>query len=388
MSLDRKLARWESAGLIDGATRARIRDFEQSERAPIALYALGVLGAGTLALGVLSVIAANWDGIPGTVKLAADLLIGLGLAVATYVAVRREAGWPAEVLITVFYGFTLASIALVGQVYQLTAPMYQALLAWAVATLPLVLLGRSQSLAALAVAGIAVTHALSVSPLIDFLHPGGGANRDLTAAILFASPLLYLPLARIPWLRRNRPALSRALTVAAWIAVLLLGFALQFVWYDDVASDQVLRWSLGVTAAVAAATVLALPRLYPDMAQRARHGLAAIVVFAWLALLAGAGIPRWSHQVVGAVLQVVWLGLFAWTSIQLGQVRAFNVITALIALRVLAVYFEVFGSLLSTGVGLITGGVLTLAVGWLWQRKTAALAARLGAAATGGGHVA
>ena len=43
-------------------------------------------------------------------------------------APRRDAGWPAEVLITVFYGFTLASIALVGQVYQLTAPAYQALL--------------------------------------------------------------------------------------------------------------------------------------------------------------------------------------------------------------------------------------------------------------------
>ena len=388
MSLDRKLARWESAGLIDGATRARIHAFEQSERAPIALYALGVLGAGTLALGVLSVIAANWDGIPGTVKLGGDLLIGLGLSVATYVAVRREAGWPAEVLITVFYGFTLASIALVGQVYQLTAPAYQALLVWTAATLPLVLLGRSQALAALVVAGIAVTHALSVWPLIEFLHPGGGANRDLSAVILFASPLLYLPLARIPWLLRNRPAFSRTLTVAAWVAVLLLGFAFQFVWYDDIDSEQVLRWSLGATAAVAAAVVLALPRLYPDMPLRARHGLAAIVAFAWLTLLVGAAIARSTAPVVGAVLQVVWLGLFAWTSIQLGQVRAFNVLTALIALRVLAVYFEVFGSLLSTGVGLITGGALTLAVGWLWQRKTAALAARLGAAATGGGHVA
>ena len=388
MSLDRKLARWESAGLIDGATRARIRAFEQSERGPIALYALGVLGAGTVALGILSVIAANWDGIPGTVKLAADLLIGLGLAVATYLAVRRGAGWPVEVLVTVFWGFTLASIALVGQVYQLTAPMYQALLAWTVATLPLVLLGSSQALAALAVAGIAVTHALSVSPLIEFLHPGGGANRDLSAAILFASPLLYLPLARRPWLLRNRPAFSRTLTVAAWIAVLLLGFALQFVWYDDVDGDRVLRWSLGATAAVAAAIVFALPRLYPDMAPRARHGLAAIVVFAWLTVLVGAAIPRPSAQVVGAVLQVVWLGLFAWTSIQLGQVRAFNVLTGLIALRVLAIYFEVFGSLLSTGVGLITGGALTLAVGWLWQRKTTALAARLGPAAPGGGHVA
>src|SRR5262249_4465408 len=150
MNLGRRLARWEEAGLIDGATRARIRAFEQSQRAPVALYALGVLGAGTLALGVLSVIAANWDGIPGTGKLGGDLLIGVALAVATYVAVRRGLGWPAEVLITLFYGFTLASIALVGQVYQLTAPMYQALLAWSAATLPLVLLGRSQALAAFA----------------------------------------------------------------------------------------------------------------------------------------------------------------------------------------------------------------------------------------------
>src|SRR5262245_24447046 len=388
MSLDRKLARWESAGLIDGTTRARIRAFEQSERGPIAWYALGVLGAGTVALGVLSVVAANWDGIPGSVKLAADLLIALGLAVATYVAVRRRAGWPAEVLITLFYGFTLASIALVGQVYQLTAPMYQALVAWSAATLPLVLLGRSQALAALAVAGIAVTHAMSVSPLIEFLHPGGGANRDLWATVLFASPLVYVPLARVPWLMRSRPVFSRTVTVLAWMAVLVLGFALQFGWYTDVERDHVLGWSLGATAAVAAAIALALPRLYPDMEARPRRGLVAIVAFAWLTLLLNSAIPRPSADVVGAVLQVVWLGLFAWTSIQLGLVRAFNILTALIALRVLAIYFEVFGSLLSTGVGLITGGALTLVVGWLWQRKTAALAARLRPATTGHDDVA
>src|SRR5262249_33278609 len=211
----------------------------------------------------------------------------------------------------------------------------------------------------LVVAGIAVTHAVSVWPLIEFLHPGGGANRDLAAAVLFASPLLYLPLARIPWLLRNRPAFSRTLTVAAGVAVPLLASAFRFVWSDDVNRDQVLRWSLGAPAAVAAAVVLALPRLYPDMPLRARHGLAAIVVLAWLTLVVGAAFARATAPVVGAVLQVVWLGLFAWTSIQLGQVRAFNVLTALIALRVLAVYFEVFGSLLSTGVGLITGGALT-----------------------------
>src|SRR5262245_43033471 len=221
MSLDRTLARWEAAGLIDGPTGARIRAFEKSPRTPIALYALGVLGAGTVALGIISLIAANWDAIPATMKLAGDLLIGLVLAMATYVAVRRGGGWPGEVLIMLFYGFTLASIALVGQVYQLTNPTYQALLVWSAATLPLVLLGRSYALAALAAASIALTHTVRIWPLIDVLEPGLAGNRDRSAAILFASPLLYVVLARVPWLVRNRPELSRTVTALAWVAVLV-----------------------------------------------------------------------------------------------------------------------------------------------------------------------
>jgi hypothetical protein len=33
------------------------------------------------------------------------------------------------------------------------------------------------------------------------------------------------------------------------------------------------------------------------------------------------------------------------------------------------IYFEVFGSLLDTGVGLVTGGILTLLIAWFWQKK-------------------
>src|SRR5262249_43923572 len=153
------------------------------------------------------------------------------------------------------------------------------------ATLPLVLLGRSQALAAFAMAGIAVTHAMSVSPLIEFLHPGGGANNDLWATVLFASPLVYVPLARVPWLVRNRPVFSRTVPVLAWIAVLVFGFALQFGWYIAVERDHGLGWSLVATAAVAAAIALALQRLYPHMEARPRRGLAAIVAFAWITLL-------------------------------------------------------------------------------------------------------
>jgi len=391
MNLDRALARWRAAGLIDDATRARIEAFERAERSPVARYAFGVLGAGAVALGVVSVIAANWGAISGRTKLAIDLALGVLLAAATFVAVQRERTWAGEVLITIFYGFTLASIGLVGQVYHLDAPAYQGLLVWSAATLPLVLLGRSRYLAALVLVGLATTHVLSLSPLLECLEHRVGWREDtvvnVAATLAFASPLLYIVLARVPWLARNRPETSRTVTVFGWAAALCAGFGLQLIWYSTITRRDTLGWSLAVTAALAALVVALLPRLYPDLGPRPRRALALIVVGGWLSLAIGAGVPHPSASYVGAILQVVWLALFAWASIQLGLVRVFNALTALIALRLLVVYFEVFGSLLSTGVGLITGGALTLLALWLWRRKTGDLAARLGPAAEPAGHV-
>ena len=46
-----------------------------------------------------------------------------------------------------------------------------------------------------------------------------------------------------------------------------------------------------------------------------------------------------------------------------------NLATAVIGIRILIDYLEVFGSVLGTGVGLVTGGMLTLGMVWLWVRK-------------------
>jgi uncharacterized membrane protein len=45
----------------------------------------------------------------------------------------------------------------------------------------------------------------------------------------------------------------------------------------------------------------------------------------------------------------------------------------------LIVYFEVFGSLLDTGLGLVTGGLLTLLLIWFWARKRREFDRELGA---------
>ena len=65
------------------------------------------------------------------------------------------------------------------------------------------------------------------------------------------------------------------------------------------------------------------------------------------------------------------------TAHQAGLINTLNFATAVIGIRILIVYFEVFGSLLGTGVGLVTGGVLTLGLVWLWVRKRRAFAREL-----------
>lgn len=382
-SLQRKLARWEEAGLIDAATRTRIETFEHADRKPIATYALGVLGAGTVALGIVSIIAANWDAIPGGVKLATDLALGAALAAATYASVERGRGWLTEVLVTVFYGFTLASLALVGQVYQLGTPVYQALLVWSLTTLPLVLVGRSRTLGVLVTAGLATTHVASLEGLFDALELRRADERNLLATLAFVSPLVYVPLSRLAWLTRERPEYARVLGEAAWVAVLVGGFALQFVWYERLDAGDTLSWALAATGLAVALLAAALPKLYPELAATPHRTLAILLGYAWLGLALGTSFTRGSVDFVGALLQVGWLGLFAWLALQLGLARLFHALTGLVGLRVIAIYFEVFGSMLDTGVGLVTGGLLTLVVAWLWRRKTRDLTAKLRAPVEG-----
>ena len=85
MNLGRRLAAWQQAGVIDAATRSRIEQFEQGRLRPVLLYALGGLGALTIGIGLVSVVAANWDQIGKVAKLGLDLVLGAGLGAGLYV---------------------------------------------------------------------------------------------------------------------------------------------------------------------------------------------------------------------------------------------------------------------------------------------------------------
>lgn len=376
MNVDQKLRRWREAGVIDEATSARIAEFERAREQPVAMYALIGLGASTVGLGLVSVVAANWERIARGLKLGADLALGVALALAIHLALQRGSRFAREALVTIYYGFTLASLALVGQVYQLDAPSYQALCVWSLASLPLVLLGESRFVGALYTAGLVATHAFALEALFELLDAAHSRTLafNLGACVMFISPLPYLFAGYLPWLKRERPQYALCMRVCGASAVVLGGCALPMIWYDAIGPGETLHWGLLATLPIALAGSALLGRVLRDERGLPVQALQLVLPAAWLMLVLSTAFERSSADFIGALLQIAWLAFCAFLCYRARRVRLFNTLTRLLALRILIVYFEVFGSLLDTGVGLVLGGVLTLLGAFWWQRKMRQLA--------------
>ena len=381
MNVERKLRRWREAGLIDDTTYARIADFLRQAQQPVAMYALIGLGASTVGLGLISLVAANWELIPRPVKLGVDLALGVALALLLRQALARQSRLAREALVTLYYAFTLASLALVGQLYQLNTPTYQALVTWCVATLPLVLLGESRFLGALYTAGLVTTHGFALEALFDALDAAHSRALafNLGACVVFISPLPYLLLGFLPWLIRERPQYAFCLRACGATAIVLGGCAIPMIWYDSIGPAETLHWALLVTLPIALAGSALVTRLLRQERELPLLALQLVLPAAWLMLAISTAFERNSADFIGALLQIAWLAGLAFVSYRARRVRLFNTFTRLLALRILIVYFEVFGSLLDTGVGLVVGGALTLLGAWWWQRKMRQLAARASA---------
>jgi uncharacterized membrane protein len=80
-------------------------------------------------------------------------------------------------------------------------------------------------------------------------------------------------------------------------------------------------------------------------------------------------LPHGNIPLAAALSFIALWYLVALTAYRSGQRWTLNYATAAIGVRLLIVYFEVFGSLLDTGLGLVTGGLLTLLLIWLWSRR-------------------
>ncbi len=361
----RKIEAWYRAGIIDDATRDRLIAFEADHARPVALWAVFGLGALTIGLGLVSVVAANWEDIPGLVRLGVHLgLIAGALGVLLLREERLAAGfpWAAEALLFVVIALGLTFFGHLGQVYQTSSPLWQPVGLWLMLFAPLLLLmGRGSPTAASLMVGLL----WFVWGYVDDISWRDGrlsaaGVQALWLAFVTAAPLLLAPLAAWMRARSGREEFWRRLEQAALGygvagASLASGIA-GFGAFDD--GEPLLGWgAMIVRGGVGLAAGLGLVA-----ARRSLPGRMSGLIMAGAGLTAPLALLVNGLDVAAALLfMVLWAGIAA-AALAAGWRGVFQLAVTVIALRIIVLSFELASDLLLSGFGLILSGALIIGI--------------------------
>ena len=379
--LQHKIASWVDQGIISPEQAELIVAHESrgSDR-PWTLYGIAGIGVTALVTGVISLVAANWEEIAAWVKLSGYFFLQGAVGYAFYRNAEKP-GMVRETLLTLFGALFLAGIGLVAQIYNLHGDGWEALLMWAAITLPAVGLAHSWALVHLWIGTL-----LLASVLWAGASTGPGISEFGRACVVATLPLLLTALGF--WtesVRRFNAYLRRGALVWGIAVVMLIGTPLANVlWHAPTAEFRphlaylALPWAALMVAALGA---WYRPQVKRDVRLASVGLLLAFGLFATLPVFFGSSSESLSIKVFAAAgFFCTWV-LAAATAAFAHQKRWFDLASLVIALRVVIVYFEVFGSLAMTGLGLIFSGIVILAIAFAWHRFRERVRQQLGGAA-------
>lgn len=375
----RKIANWYDAGLIDAGTRDRLIAYEAANARPLALWAVFGIGALAIGLGLVSVIAANWEDIPGQLRLGVHFALMIAALGGLFLREDRLAAtspWAVEALLFVAAALGLTFFGHIGQVYQTSSPLWQPLAAWLVLFVPLLLvMGRGWP-AALAVLGASVWCAWEYAETNRYFDYGVtlALTWPLWLGFVTALPVSFAPVAAWRRSRSARPDFWRRLEQLA-LAFGVAGASLACVIatigeYRN--GGQTHEWaSMAISGAVAGLAGLGVILARPGVSGRMAG-----------AILVGAGlVPPLAYPADGLALPAAALFMALWAGIAAAALTArwrgvFQLAVAMIALRLIILSFELASDLLFSGVGLMAAGLLILGVAWAAVRVSRRFAPR------------
>lgn len=369
---DRKLKAWESAGLIDAATADRIRAWEDEHRRPLGLWAVFGIAALAIGLGILSVVAANWDDIPGVVRLALHFALMAGLALWLWLKGERMAEampWANEALLFVLGALGLTFMGHVGQVYQTSSPLWQPMALWLVLFAPLLLLqGLSWLTAAMIVVAMIFTGwSYGIETLDHYATELGDYPAVTRASLAVTVPVLLVGAGAWMRGRSRRETFWRrldelAVTYGAALASLVAIVSAFDRWPADDDAGLILT-GLAIGAAVG---VIAAALVWFGRPVRSGRTEAAVLMGASAVAILAFFLSD-SATLAGMLFMALWAGIAA-AALYAGWRGVFQAAVAIIAFRLIILSFELAGDLLLSGVGLIISGLLILAIAFVATR--------------------
>lgn len=359
----KQLATWQQHGLLSAEQASRIAEFEAATQKDGSFSRLIImLGSFSLVLGLLAIIGANWNSIPDAVKLFAHTILSLGLATGLYLQ-RDKKGWEKDIFLLLIFGTNLSFIALIGQVFQLQGHPFFAVLTWIVVSTPLLVTQASTPFVAYAwIIGVIVKCFL----LQQWLSGESMLPHPQAAMVSAAVSSIYFVLGHVRSIDQRFPLFTTPLRNLSTIGILLGGSVMQIMWrtdfnqkmYDDF-------WAYAPSLFTTIATYLLVIFL-----SATKKGVWDVRPAAWFflatigALLLPVSFVHPSIPFIGALCFIAYWMAIGYAAYLAGEKKHLDLVIWVISIRLFIVYLEVFGTLATTGVGLIIGGVIFLSLGF------------------------
>ena len=187
------------AQVITEETAERIKVYyenQPSQSSNRLFIVFGILGALLVGMGIVLIVAHNWDTLPKAAKLTIGfipLLVGQCFAAFVFFRKAEETAWREGTAAFLFFAIAI-SISIVSQVYNIEGDLGGFLFIWMILALPLVYVLRSSVASLLFILGI-TWYACEVG---YFSYPQGHAP------FYWILLLLVLPFYYLEFIRKNR----------------------------------------------------------------------------------------------------------------------------------------------------------------------------------------
>lgn len=373
MNLAKKLTAWQKADLITVRQMQDIETYEKQNSKPYMFFGLVALSFFCIGVGVISVIAANWQAIPAWIKLAFDFIFLSLSAGGAYYAFRNAKTSLFNGLIFLFAILIMASIGLIAQIYQLQPDGTAAYLLWSALVFPLLFFVRSALLpviwlpiAWVSFWGYIIDHKIFYQTL-----------QSMTDGWVYSVPILWLSIWAVfyqildVYLKPTVYGLRKSLLF--WLVV-SIGTMIYFL--DQSYTTSILFNIYGYektfnpsALSISLSMAIGLTALSAYLSYR---GNKQYFLPFFMSLMIVGGLINLSFAL--SLIGLAAAGLYAYEHKRRGL---FNFVLILAGIRIFMIYIQLFASLMSTGLGLIISGLVILLIIWGWLKTTSYFKGRL-----------
>ena len=359
--LNQKLQTWVNQGLISQDQSEKISDYEDNQpQRSIVLSGFLTLGIFVIGIGVISIMAANWDSISAATKLAVTFSLLISLAVGSFFAAKYRNQVLFEALNLAFLMHCLASIGLISQIYHTGGEIYQALLFWSLITLGLAWISERSFLPFVWTTGFlgGVLAALIQTAAFKTFFGSSALPLSVIVALLAAFLSVVCRLIKGP-----NPQ-SKALDVWTILAAFVALFYSELYYWGWMSNEY--RWLIFLICyALASLTVAGI--FFSPHWNKIQKKLQTVTIVLFLAPLQASWLGM-SNLFTQAFLTIAFLTSLALLMASIQRRWVFQFLLAVIGIRFVILYFQALGGLALTGIGLISSGIVIIASVFLWSK--------------------